>query len=218
MIELLGISALSFLAALSGAVVPGPVFALVVSESLKSGRIAGPLIVIGHFIIEWLIIFIVFLGFGPLLESTQAKLIVSYVGGTLLMLMGLQLIREAFHLKIDEKSLSKIDPNRVKRLSQSLVASGFLSSCSNPYTFIWWSITGIPLMMSSISIAGTIGFILFLAGHAAADLVWFSLVGYSVYKGGKILGKKSIQAILFLSAVFLMVFAAYLIISSLFRS
>lgn len=42
MLELLWIASSSFLAALSGAVVPGPVFALVLSESLKNGKVAGP--------------------------------------------------------------------------------------------------------------------------------------------------------------------------------
>lgn len=48
MLELLGIASLSFMAALSGAAVPGPVFMLVVSESMRGGRIAGPLIMLGH--------------------------------------------------------------------------------------------------------------------------------------------------------------------------
>jgi len=45
--DLLALAFLSFAAALSGAVVPGPVFVMVVSESLKKGAKAGPLIVLG---------------------------------------------------------------------------------------------------------------------------------------------------------------------------
>ncbi|MEM2309938.1 MAG: LysE family transporter, partial [Candidatus Bathyarchaeia archaeon] len=79
MLDLLGIASLSFIAALSGAIVPGPVFALVVSESLRAGKIAGPLIVLGHFIIEWIIIFMIFLGLGPVLDSKDTRIIVGFV-------------------------------------------------------------------------------------------------------------------------------------------
>ena len=210
MFDLLGIASLSFLAALSGAVVPGPVFALVVSESLRSGKIAGPLIALGHFLIEWFIILMVFLGLGPLLETEYAKIGVSCVGGALLMFMGIRLAKIALHLKIDENSFSK--PNESKRISQNLVASGFLSSCSNPHIFLWWLTMGIPMIMSSISIAGAMGFASFLIGHVAADLSWFSFVSYSIHKGRRVLKRKAVQAILFISSAFLVAFSIYLII------
>lgn len=210
MFDLLGIASLSFLAALSGAVVPGPVFALVVSESLRSGKVAGPLIVLGHLLIEWIIIFMVFLGLGPLLETEQAKIAVSCIGGALLMFMGARLMKIALRLEINEKLASETYVNR--RVSQSLVASGFLSSCSNPHIFLWWLTIGVPMIMSSISIAGAAGFASFLIGHAAADLSWFSFVSYSVHKGRRILRKSSVRAILFLSSAFLVAFSIYLII------
>jgi len=47
--DLLWITSSSFLAALSRAVAPGPVFALVASESIKNSKIAGPLIVFRSF-------------------------------------------------------------------------------------------------------------------------------------------------------------------------
>ncbi len=210
MLDLLGIASTSFIAALSGAVIPGPVFALIVSESLRSGRKAGPLITLGHFLIEWFIIFMVFLGLRPLLETDYAKIIVSCIGSIVLMLMGIQLMKSALQLRIDEKSFSRL--NKDKWTSQNLVISGFLSSCSNPHVFLWWLTMGIPMMMSSLSVAGAMGFASFLIGHAAADLSWFSFVSYSVYKGKKILNRKIIRIILSISSAFLIAFALYLII------
>lgn len=210
MLDLLGIASLSFLAALSGAVVPGPVFALVVSESLRSGKIAGPLIALGHFLIEWFIIFMVFLGLGPLLETEGAKIVVSCVGGVVLMLMGIKLMKFALHLKIDNEAFSKSSRNRW--ISHNLVVSGFLSSCSNPHIFLWWLTMGIPMIMSSISVAGVMGFVSFLIGHAVADLSWFSFVSYSVHRGKRVLKREIIRAILFASSAFLVAFSIYLVI------
>ncbi|MBS7639359.1 MAG: LysE family transporter [Candidatus Bathyarchaeia archaeon] len=214
MLDLLGIASLSFIAALSGAIVPGPVFALVVSESLRAGKIAGPLIVLGHFIIEWIIIFMIFLGLGPVLDSKDTRIIVGFVGGSVLALMGLRLAKAAVNLKIDENVISESSLNSVRKSLYGLIASGFLSSCSNPHVFLWWLATGAPLITSSLSIAGLPGLIYFLLGHAAADLSWFSFVSYSVCKGRRILSRRAIQIILFVSAAFLVAFAFHLILSA----
>lgn len=217
MINLLWFASLSFLAAISGAITPGPVFMLVVSESLKNGKIAGPLIVLGHFIIEWIIIFMVFLGLSPILESEYAMIFVGFVGGAALALMGLKLVMDATRLKMDNASTINISLNSAGRPLYMLVALGFLSSCSNPYVFIWWLATGFPMITSFISLAGLPGFLSFLVGHAAADLSWFSFVSYSVCKGRRIMNKVIIQVILFASAIFLIIFAAYLIVLAWIR-
>lgn len=217
MINLLWFASLSFLAAISGAITPGPVFTLVVSESLKHGKIAGPLIVLGHFIIEWIIIFMIFLGLGSILESEHAMIFVGFVGGVILMLMGLKLLRDAIRLKTNDVFTINIGFDSVRRPLYVLIALGFLSSCSNPYVFIWWLTIGFPIITSSVSIAGLPGFLSFLVGHAAADLSWFSFVSYSIYKGKRVMNRIVIQAILFASAFFLIAFAAFSIILTCLR-
>ncbi|MEM1607438.1 MAG: LysE family transporter [Candidatus Bathyarchaeia archaeon] len=214
MLGLVGVALASFLAALSGAIVPGPVFALVVSESLRGSRAAGPLIILGHFIIECIVIFAVFLGLGPLLGSMSARLIVKYVGGAILALMGLQLVKSALHVKDIEISGGSSTGANVRDSSFfNLVFSGFLASCSNPYFFLWWLEVGVPTILGATSMAGLLGFFSFLIGHAAADLSWFSFIGYSVYKGKNMLSRKIIRILLLLSAAFLIGFALYMLIS-----
>jgi threonine/homoserine/homoserine lactone efflux protein len=202
------LAALSFMAALSGALVPGPVFVTVVSESLKKGKKAGPLIVVGHLLIEATIILAILLGLDALLGSPEVYWVVSYVGGAVLILMGLHLARTAKTLKVD-MGLN----NNAKLASHGLIAAGFLSSGSNPQFFLWWISTGVPMMAITLTSAGTAGFIAFLIGHAAADFLWFSFISYSVDKGRSYLNQKAIRVILFGSALFLMVFGLYLIFS-----
>ena len=202
-------TALSFFAALSGAVVPGPVFVMVVSESLKKGAKAGPLIVVGHLIIEALIIVTILLGLDALLSPTQATAIISYIGGVVFLLMGALLINAARNIKSNVTSESN-----TKLASHGLIVAGFLSSGSNPQFFFWWLATGIPTMAVALSSAGTAGFIAFLVGHAAADLLWFSFISWSVEKGRNYLNQKVIKAILVGSAAFLLIFGFYLLFSA----
>jgi len=209
MLNLLWLASLSFVAALSGAVVPGPVFVIVVSEALKEGKRAGPLVVLGHLAIEAFIILTVFLGLDALLKSTQAATLVGYIGGSTLVLMGFYLIRTAKNFKAD-----KVSDGKAQLASHGLIAAGFLSSSSNPHFFIWWFTTGIPIMALSFATAGAVGFVAFLIGHAAADLSWFSFISYSVDKGRNFLNQKVVQTILLGSAIFLMFFGLYLILSA----
>lgn len=210
---MLGIAAVSFMTALYGAIVPGPVFALVVSESLKGGKIAGPMIVLGHFIIEWIIISAIFLGAGPILSSEEAKIVMGYAGSAMLGLMGLKMLRDSLHIKIIDVSSLSVSSEKVRVFLRSLILSGFIASCSNPYFFLWWLTTGLFLIMNSFSMAGILGFMLFLIGHAAADLLWFTLVSYSVHRGRRVLSKRIIRAIPLSSAIFLIAFAAYIMLS-----
>lgn len=202
-------AALSFFAALSGAVVPGPVFVMVVSESLKKGVKAGPLIVLGHLIIEALIIVAILMGLDALLNSAQSTIIISYMGGAVFLLMGLFLFNAARNLKGNV-----VSETNTKLASHGLVATGFLSSGSNPQFFLWWLTTGISTIAVALSSAGTAGFIAFLIGHAAADLLWFSFISWSVEKGRNYLNPKAVKAILIGSAVFLLLFGSYLLLSA----
>lgn len=213
MFELVGIMAFSFMAALSGAVVPGPIFALVISESLKGRKFAGPLIILGHFIIEWIIVLFIFLGLSPLLEHVGVKIIVRYVGSTLLILMGLQMIKSALNIRGVEVGRSLLTHNfSVPEISTiGLVVSGFLASCSNPFFFLWWLELGFPAIAGFTSMVGLSSFLPFLIGHMAADLLWFSFLGFSFYKGRKILSWKIVRLLLLVSAAYVMGFALYML-------
>ncbi|MEM2111887.1 MAG: LysE family transporter [Candidatus Bathyarchaeia archaeon] len=209
MLDFLWLFSLSIAAALSGAVVPGPVFVVVVSESLKKGKITGPLVVFGHLAIETLVIFMFFLGLGIVLKSSQITIMIGYIGGAILVLMGFYHIKTAKNFKIESVSESKAQFAR-----HGLVAAGFLSSGSNPQFFLWWLTTGVPMITYSLAIAGVVGFIVFYLGHAAADLLWYGFISYSVDKGRTYLNQRAVRIILLGSATFLIAFGLYLVFSA----
>lgn len=209
MFDLAALVAASFFAALSGAVVPGPVFVVVVSESLKKGSKAGPIIVLGHLLIEAIIIGAVFFGLDTLLGSNQTTIYINYLGGIIFLIMGIYLMNVARTLKGD-----MVSEGSRKLATRGLVAAGFLSSGSNPQFYLWWLATGVPTIAVALSSAGIPGFIAFLFGHAAADLVWFSFISWSVSKGKNYLNPRAIRFILIGSATFLLLFGISLFLSA----
>ena len=192
----------SFVVALSGAVVPGPVFVVTVSESLRRGSLAGPLIVVGHLILEAFIIGAILMGLNVVLASAGVRVVIGYVGGVTLILMGLFLLRTARSFRMG----SDLERAESGLVSHGLVAAGFLSSGSNPHFFLWWVTIGLPTMQYCISMAGVAGIIAFIIGHAAGDLFWFGLVSYSIDKGKKLLNERAIRYIIGGSALFLIGF------------
>jgi threonine/homoserine/homoserine lactone efflux protein len=208
MLEFIGLLFASLVAALAGAIVPGPVFVITVSEALKRGRLAGPLIAVGHFMVEAIIIVLIFLGLGAILESSSAKLIVSYLGGTALILMGAYLVKASKSIRVEIKANAD-----ARFASHGPIIAGFLTSCSNPHIMLWWLTMGIPVLFASMSTAGVVGFFAFLIGHAAADLGWFGFVSYSI-NAGKNLSRRTIRYIVLGSAIFLMIFGFLFIFSA----
>jgi len=217
MLEFFWLMFLSLVAALYGAIVPGPVFVITVSESLKRGRMAGPFVALGHLMVEAVLIFVVFLGLHEFLVSASVRasvrasvqMIVGIVGGVTLIIMGIYLAKASKNFQVD----IKIQTN-TKFLSHGPVIAGILGSCSNPQFLLWWLAPGIPLMYMSITVAGAIGFVAFVIGHAGADLGWFGFVSYSVDKGKGLLSKNLIRYIMLGSAIFLVIFGISFILSA----
>ena len=199
MLTLLWVSYISFMAALSGAVIPGPVFAITVSESLKRGYVAGPLIVAGHLLLEALIIAAAFMGLDMLLDTAEVRALIGFVGGSALIVMGLLLLKSCVNLRVEAGVGS-----RGYVISHGLVAAGFLSSGSNPQFFIWWLTIGLPMIKYSMDVAGLSGLLAFMVGHALADLGWFGLVGYSAYRGKSLLSERVVRLMIVGSAIFLL--------------
>jgi threonine/homoserine/homoserine lactone efflux protein len=71
MIELLTIFFTSFLVALSGAMMPGPLLSVTISESSHRGYITGPLLIAGHGTLELALIISLLLGLAPFLQRKE---------------------------------------------------------------------------------------------------------------------------------------------------
>jgi len=86
--NLVGIGISAFIVALSGALMPGPLLAVTVSEAARRGARAGPLIVFGHGLLEIVLIALVIAGLGKFITQPLFKAIASLAGGVMLIVMG----------------------------------------------------------------------------------------------------------------------------------
>ncbi len=97
MTALLAIFATSFVVSLSGALMPGPLFTLTVRESLRRGFWAGPIVTLGHGLIELVLVVGIALGLKQFLDEGPVTAAVALVGGVFLLWMGYHMLRTLPH-------------------------------------------------------------------------------------------------------------------------
>jgi threonine/homoserine/homoserine lactone efflux protein len=210
MIELAIFTATSFFVGLSGALAPGPMLTVTISDSMEKGARAGPLIVAGHMITETALILLIFAGLGWLIGSSTAAFIIGLVGGALLIFMGIQIFRNSPDLQNPTPEASEKKVNS----KYSSVLNGILSSISNPYFFIWWAAIGAAFMYQGMALAGILGILAFLLGHWSSDLFWFSFVSFFASKGTGLMKQNMYKNIMRICGVFLVLVGGYFFTSA----
>jgi len=196
----------SFMIALSGALVPGPLFTITVSESARRGASTGPLLILGHAILEILIIILILSGLSPYLKHEATRYVISLAGGSMLVLMGIMILKDLRSLRLDLSA-------GVEKKEINLVLTGIVGSLANPYWIIWWATIGLGYLVSSMKY-GIAGVAVFFLGHISADLIWYSAISYAVARGRKIIQEKAYKGVLAVCALFLIFFGAWFIIAA----
>ncbi len=193
----------SFIVAFSGALVPGPLFTITVGESVKRGFVAGPLIILGHGILELFLVVLLLTGVTPFFSADKTKIAIAVIGGVILLLMGGMMIKDA-----SGATLVMTAESNKKRLHP--VIAGVVGSLSNPYWLVWWATAGLGYLVSSARYGFT-GVAAFFAGHIAADLSWYSLLSLAVSRGRTLIGDRGYRSMLYGCGFFLMVFGGWFI-------
>ncbi|MCK5200855.1 MAG: LysE family transporter, partial [Spirochaetales bacterium] len=98
--KLSGIFITSFIIAFSGALMPGPLLSATISESGRRGWKVGPLFILGHGILEGVLIIALFLGLAPLITSNTAFIIIAFGGGSFMIWMALSMFRSLPHISL----------------------------------------------------------------------------------------------------------------------
>lgn len=172
----------AFVVALSGALAPGPLLAVTISEAAKKGFWVGPILVLGHMIPEIVVVIALVKGMSKLMGSDLVSGIIGLAGGVMLMVMGTTIIL---------KSRGAVLPTSEQQVTQrtgTLVLSGVLASISNPYWFMWWATVGTTYVIWSLKM-GTSGVISFFSGHILGDLAWYALVSMAIASGRRIMSE-----------------------------
>jgi threonine/homoserine/homoserine lactone efflux protein len=179
MLSLLTIFVSAFVVGLSGTMAPGPVLTVTISETLKRGFKAGPLIVLGHALLEIILLALIGLGLGPFFERPAVTTVFLSAGGVVLLWMGAQMLLT--HKRITEEALRATGTPS----PYGPVLAGIVLSISNPYWIIWWVTIGMGFVTQSLQ-HGLIGLICFYCGHILSDLAWYSFVSFSVSAGRRL--------------------------------
>lgn len=206
-LEIILFAAASFWVGLSGAMVPGPMLTVTITDSIKKGFRAGPLVVLGHVIAETTLIILLILGLGWIIGSDLVTMLIGGIGGIMLIYIGYTIAKSPVPSEIPG------DGEPVEK--RGSILSGIMTSVTNPYFYLWWATVGWAFMLKGIELAGIIGVLSFLIGHWGADLTWYSLVSFFTGKGRHVLPGKRYRLIMIICGAFLIILGVYFIYSTL---
>ncbi len=179
----LGLFAGAFVVGLSGAMSPGPVLTATISASIRRGFMAGPLIVLGHALLEMGLLALIVAGCGKFLQQPPVPAVLGLVGGAMLVAMGVATIRDSRGFM--ERGMAAAEGGAAEGRGMHPVLAGFLLSLSNPTWILWWATVGLAFAGQAMA-HGPLGLGAFYAGHITSDLVWYSLVSAAVAGGRRV--------------------------------
>ncbi|SDO38981.1 LysE family transporter [Desulforhopalus singaporensis] len=202
------ILATSFVITLSGALMPGPLLTVTISESSRKGAMAGPVMIFGHALLELALIFFLLSGLAPFLAGDATFIVIALAGGAVLLFMGTTMVRELPGLTLTGKNPA---PG-----SKNLVVTGIVLSVVNPYWLIWWASIGTGYIMQSLAF-GMLGVCAFFLGHILADFGWYGFVSFGIAKGKKLLSDTVYRRIIGGCALCLILFSGWFFYSGITR-
>lgn len=203
----------SFIIGLSGAMMPGPLLTYVISGSLKRGFIAGPLIITGHAVLELLLVVLLLLGLNQLFASPLFTAVIGIIGGIVLILMALDMIRSSIKKKVSLEKSMEAESGAEHKL-RGFILPGALISIANPYWTIWWATIGMTYLANA-SQHGPAAAGSFFVGHIAADFGWYALVSFVVARGRKFLNDSLYRSLIIGFSLVLIYFGSSFLIDSI---
>jgi threonine/homoserine/homoserine lactone efflux protein len=157
------------LISLSGVLMPGPLFAVTIKKAATS-KMSGVLIAVGHGIVEFPLMFLIFFVLSELEIPLVAQAAVGLVGGFLMIAMGIQTFRNRHINK--ETALS---PKR------DSVIAGIYTTAANAGFILWWLTIGTALILNA-KLFGLTGFSIFAGVHWLTDFAWYTIVAFLIFK------------------------------------
>ena len=204
----LGIGLKAFLIGFTGAMAPGPVLTVTITETVRRGKRAAIMLMVGHAILEIFLIVAVIFGLQLVLRNESVAMAISVGGGAFLIWMGVSLLRDVIGRRV---SLDLTDHG--ERPAHGPIMDGIATSLSNPYFTIWWATIGATLVLEAIAI-GPAGLIAFYIGHEGADFAWYGAVIAAVSKGKRFITPKVYRGLLGTLAALVLLLGVYYVGSS----
>jgi len=187
---------------LSGVMMPGPVFAVTLAKSYRTPW-AGAQVSLGHAVIEIPLILLIYFGFARFFENVTVQLVLSILGGAMIIWLGIAMFRARAEVV-----------QRGKDLSYSAFVAGIITSGFNPYFLLWWATVGSLLVMKFLGFGAT-GLIAFIIVHWLCDLVWLSIISIVVYRTHSLWGLRFQEWLFIICSLLLIGFGGWFMISGI---
>lgn len=194
------IAGTSLLLGFSGAMMPGPLLTLTISESARRGMRVGPQLIAGHALLEGVLVILLLVGLAEIIQHPLVFTGIALCGGVMLIWMGCSMVRSLPGMSLD------LSPHSQKSFPP--VLAGALVSLANPYFILWWASIGIGYLTLTMD-RGWVGSLTFFLFHVLADLLWYSFVALAVSRGRSLLSDRLYRFLLASCAIFLILFGGY---------
>ena len=205
----------SLIVAFTGALMPGPMLTLVIASAAQKGFWTSVFIVIGHSILELLIVISFYLGVLKYLDNPLVIKIISIVGGAFLIYLAVSIMvsiaKKKIKLDLDTKRIANLGTKNMFIIT----VKGILISLANPYWYIWWLTIGATFMIQSVQ-HSFVGVAFFYTGHILADFIWYLFIGFLVSKGRRFFNQKIYISILIVCSLFLLYLGIRFIVDFIF--
>jgi len=188
---------------LSGVMMPGPMFTVTLAKSLKSPW-AGVMVSLGHAVVEVPLIVLVYFGLANFFQNEILKLVLSVVGGGMIIWMGYDL----FHAR--KKIVSEGKDTRYNAFIAGILMSGL-----NPFFLLWWVTVGSLLIVNFRAAVGSWGLPFFIIVHWLCDLVWLTLVSVTIFRTHSFWGEKVQEWVFIVLSVALLYFGGQFIVKGI---
>ncbi|HPQ80435.1 MAG TPA: LysE family transporter [bacterium] len=188
-----------FFVSLSGALMPGPVLAVVVRDAPRR-PLAGFEAAAGHALLELPLVAAIALGFSALLRTPIAHAAVGAVGSAALVWMGIS------SLRVDSSALLPSGAGAPRSISSGLLAS------LNPYFFLWWATAGAAIVAKAVSWSMWVLALMYFA-HVLVDFLWFGAVGLIVSRSMPLGGAWQLWLVR-ICGVFMAAFGVYFLLGA----
>jgi threonine/homoserine/homoserine lactone efflux protein len=203
----LNFAATVIILSISGALAPGPLFFVTITNGTRNGTKTGILFSIAHSIIEFTLVMLLAIGLLSVANEPTVSLAIGIAGGVALVVFGAMQIRSSFH--VSDETGARVNTTR------NLFLIGLALTGLNPYFIVWWLSIGANLILISLEFAGLAGVVFMYVCHVWVDFTWLTLVSGLAKRGAKILRQKWYRVLIAVFGVVLICFGSSFILDAL---
>ena len=198
-----GVMLFSFAIGFGAVISPGPVSTAIVTQAPRHGWLTGPLVSVGHSLMEFVLVLLLILGLGSLLAHTAIQVAIALLGGLLLAYMGgimlWNTVKGRVHLPTVTEQIASLS-------ARQLFWLGIIATISNPFWYAWWVTVAagylVQAQQASLAIVSA-----FFIGHISADFAWNTTLSTIIGGGRHWINDRFYQAIMLVSGTFLLYLA-----------